>query len=535
MRLSIVRLSMDPILTPFYSYPLRLSVIADMEQLMDNCYKYNGDDNDFYDLACEMYDRFKSLVDAIEEPPTFDIDHMTAEEINDHAVESIPAAHAQDRSRIEGASDEDGEQSQQAQSIVNGRDKLNEANKRRPVRGRSEPLEDVQHSRSQRSSERKHPVRATRSKQIERKSENDVDSDCSSEKDNRNDRVSSSRASGKAVPAEGAYEREVGSRRKSSRTKIMPSYCDRGSEEEDGSEDSAESENGEDSESEDDSDGDVPAVGRNTRTRSTRKMPSRDKQEPNKSIAVRRKAGETSALRISLRAKSKPMYAEKDSDEDDSGVDVSVPGAGNRKLSGGKKTSSNTRLSQRQKRKPIENSGRRLSSRARLKTESLEGVGSENSSEDESVGEASAAKENTRNGRPSRASNRSSYFEKDCNTISDSQVIGRRMSPRAKSARKVYADIDSYSESRSEDEGESESEDDSTSEEEETNRNSRKRGLRHSDASAKKRARTQRHSTKIQTYPELEKWKSISKRKIFSIGNAILGKLVRFDLWSVNS
>lgn len=51
-------------------YTNKNSTLADMELIRENCYKYNEDNNDYYDLACEMYNKFKSLVDAIPEDPT---------------------------------------------------------------------------------------------------------------------------------------------------------------------------------------------------------------------------------------------------------------------------------------------------------------------------------------------------------------------------------------------------------------------------------------------------------------------------------
>eukprot|EP00984_Skeletonema_dohrnii_P035801 scaffold35992_cov139-Skeletonema_dohrnii-CCMP3373.AAC.2 len=49
-------------------YTNKYSVLSDVELIKDNCYKYNEDNNEFYDSACEMYNKFKSLVDAIETP-----------------------------------------------------------------------------------------------------------------------------------------------------------------------------------------------------------------------------------------------------------------------------------------------------------------------------------------------------------------------------------------------------------------------------------------------------------------------------------
>ncbi len=524
----------------------RSSVIADMEQLKENCYKYNGDDNDFYDLACQMYDRFKSLVDAIEEPPALDIEHASTEVIIDRPggskdnLRSSQDARTQNLSRIEGASSDDDEQSHQPRSLSSG-DKAIGATKRRPVRGRRTTLEDAQRSGSLQSSERNSTARSKTSKQAGNKLENEADSDDSSEDESvwsneegvpsarnvRNTRASS-KAKSKNDHAKEVYEKEFGSRRKSSRTKSLPTYTDKGSEEENYSENSADSEIMEDSGGEDDSDGNVPARQRETRNRNARTMPSRSRKATNETIAVLQQSKPTGGLRISLRAKNKPIYAEKNSDEDEDnechasdGSDVNVSPRENARI--GKRV-----IPKRTSSKPIENSRRRMPSRARRKTDSLENLGATSSSEDEeaSDGETAALKENTRNGRLSRTTrSRSRYFDKAVDANSENrQMGGQRASPRAKS-RKLYADIDSCSESRSEDKSK-----DDSSKEEEFKRSSRKRGSRQTDASDKKRARTQRQSTIIRKYPELEKWGPITRRKIFSIGTAILNKLVRVDI-----
>jgi hypothetical protein len=49
-------------------YTNKNSVVADMELIKENCYKYSGDNNEFYDLACQMLEKFRSLVDAISDP-----------------------------------------------------------------------------------------------------------------------------------------------------------------------------------------------------------------------------------------------------------------------------------------------------------------------------------------------------------------------------------------------------------------------------------------------------------------------------------
>ena len=50
-------------------YTNKLSVVADMELIKENCYKYNKDNNEFYDLACEMHNKFEELINAIPVDP----------------------------------------------------------------------------------------------------------------------------------------------------------------------------------------------------------------------------------------------------------------------------------------------------------------------------------------------------------------------------------------------------------------------------------------------------------------------------------
>ena len=64
-------------------YTNKLSVVADVELMKENSYKYNEDGNDIYDLACLMYDEFKSRVDAIEEDHTISAEEHTTDAEND--------------------------------------------------------------------------------------------------------------------------------------------------------------------------------------------------------------------------------------------------------------------------------------------------------------------------------------------------------------------------------------------------------------------------------------------------------------------
>ena len=49
-------------------YTNKDSVVADMELVKENCYKYNEDGDGYYALAGRMYEKFKSLVDSIPKP-----------------------------------------------------------------------------------------------------------------------------------------------------------------------------------------------------------------------------------------------------------------------------------------------------------------------------------------------------------------------------------------------------------------------------------------------------------------------------------
>ena len=53
-------------------YTNKDSVVSDIELIKENCYKYNEDNNDFYTLACEMLEKFKSLVADIPDDPLVD-------------------------------------------------------------------------------------------------------------------------------------------------------------------------------------------------------------------------------------------------------------------------------------------------------------------------------------------------------------------------------------------------------------------------------------------------------------------------------
>jgi hypothetical protein len=66
-----------------YYYTNKLSVIADMELMKENCYKYNEDGNNMFESACQMYDQFKSLVNAIEEDHTISTEDCATDAEND--------------------------------------------------------------------------------------------------------------------------------------------------------------------------------------------------------------------------------------------------------------------------------------------------------------------------------------------------------------------------------------------------------------------------------------------------------------------
>jgi len=57
-------------------YTNKLSVIADMELVKENCYKYN-EESEFYDLACQIYDTFKNILASIEEPQTMNVEETS--------------------------------------------------------------------------------------------------------------------------------------------------------------------------------------------------------------------------------------------------------------------------------------------------------------------------------------------------------------------------------------------------------------------------------------------------------------------------
>ena len=73
-------------------YTNKYSVLSDVELIKDNCYKYHQDNDEIYDSACQMYDKFKFLVDAIKTPD----DEMTASN-STHDHHSGPINNQDDR------------------------------------------------------------------------------------------------------------------------------------------------------------------------------------------------------------------------------------------------------------------------------------------------------------------------------------------------------------------------------------------------------------------------------------------------------
>lgn len=656
-------------------YTNKLSVVADMEQVKENCYKYNGDDNEFYDLACLMYEQFKSLVDAIEEPHAIAIQEHAAVVVSDGANgleldrgigenhTSFPTAFNPFGSG--GAVLVNEEHRNQSLSDGNRSDGVKNALRRLSARARindSSTYNEIgAQQRTTRSSGRTLMLNAS-SKQADIAAEKEAYSESSSEDgsdegesydegNDHNEKTSHSRTNSKIVRAKKALNKQLvhhsnqqsGARRTSTRTKSLVAFAEKGSEEEEYSESHSNSESEEDSEGRESND----KVTNARVTRNSSKTPSRARYAPNKTLAMRPQPGDTDALRTSSRPKHQPMYTEIDSDveeynegsdadasdeematdekvstakrtmplktrgkpiddsrqrtslrakrekcvgSDDSSEDECNGGkesgrnarpsrtrtknryldkdldnnAGRRtsprgkskkgyadiysyaekdsdveeyseggdsdisdeEIDTGEKVSRTKRTPPRTRGKPLNNSRRRTSLRAKREESCLDYVGSDDSSEDECGGDVpDVKKESGRNTRSARTRIKPSYSEKDHDENAENQQqSGRRTSPRAK-GKKLYADIDSYSESKSE----GETEDDSSSGEE-TKSNTKKRGMHQTTASPNKRLRTQRQMTRAQKYPDLEKWGPITKRKIFSIGKAILGKMVCFTL-----
>ena len=78
-------------------YTNKLSVLADIELIEQNCYKYNENNNDMHDLACEMYDKFQSLMNAIEEPMVDD--RESSDDESDNEAANQPSSRAQRAAR----------------------------------------------------------------------------------------------------------------------------------------------------------------------------------------------------------------------------------------------------------------------------------------------------------------------------------------------------------------------------------------------------------------------------------------------------
>ena len=129
-------------------YTNKLSVLADMELIKENCYKYNEDGNEMYELACQMYDQFESLVNAIEEPIIEESadESMDEEEVprppisnKDVANDAPPAARARgaaENGNSEESADSDGDDSHNSDSKTQSSLRI-----RRPRRGKREEVD----------------------------------------------------------------------------------------------------------------------------------------------------------------------------------------------------------------------------------------------------------------------------------------------------------------------------------------------------------------------------------------------------------
>ncbi|KAL7540285.1 hypothetical protein ACHAXR_010002 [Thalassiosira sp. AJA248-18] len=249
-------------------YTNKLSVIADMELVKENCYKYNEDGDDIFELACQMYDKFKSLVDDIEENQTTGIEVSAEGAVNNqqHGVEwgneetpdSLPIAHDAARANAGACATQTG--SSKESDISDGEDILKTQSKAQSScqptsnKGQGEGImtdiesehEEIAQHRTRRSAAQKlqpaeagSPCRRTssraRTKPIyaEKDSEEDEHSESSGgdESDGSDDEVSveeeTSLKKGRTMP---------------SRARSKPGYAEKGSEEEDYSESSDEDE-----------------------------------------------------------------------------------------------------------------------------------------------------------------------------------------------------------------------------------------------------------------------------------------------------
>ncbi len=299
-------------------YTNKFSVLSDVELIKDNCYKYNEDNNEFYDTACQMYDKFKSLVDAIETP-----DDETTPSFSAPVQESRPA-----RNRAAPASPR----------RANGADTSRRSSRNRQS-GPSNNQNDGESSPRLRSTRR-----STRGQPTEPSSESEEEVDAIDEEDYEEE-APTSRSTRRSTrgklkePSSSESEDEVDdmdveeSEEEPSPRRTSPRRSTRGNPKESSG---SESESVDELEEEDYEEQSppprrtsrrIPAHAYEAESESPPPPPRSGQRLQNKATANTEKEPESPSRRSSRARATKPSYAEKNSDDEEWAEDVSSEGS----------------------------------------------------------------------------------------------------------------------------------------------------------------------------------------------------------------
>lgn len=206
-------------------YTNKLSVLADIELIEQNCYKYNENNNDMHDLACEMYDKFQSLMNAIEEPMAYDRESSDDESVDNEAANQ-PSSRAQRAARAS--------RSRTARTDSIGRDNNEESVDHREVAPRRTRRAAASQSTSQPESPPESPSRRTSSRARSVRSKptyTEKDSDDGEEEESSSDEDEIEEEEEESSGGEASEDEQKGRplppRGRSRRSK--PSYADVGS------------------------------------------------------------------------------------------------------------------------------------------------------------------------------------------------------------------------------------------------------------------------------------------------------------------
>jgi WD40 repeat protein len=455
-------------------YTNKLSVVADMELIKENSYKYNEDGNDIYDLACLMYDEFKSRVDAIEEDHTISAEEHTTDAENDdpefNELDNFPPIQPiLSRSRV---SDQTAGSSSHAEDSDEGQ----VASRRRTRRSASQKSQlTVTGSHGQRASARA------------RKKSSYKDDD--SEEDNHS-------GSNDGSEEDMSEVEEVSQKKRKLRVRVtkLPSYEEKNSDEDDQEDESRTSTAVKKCQSrrppprarskpvhaEEDSEENIENEQRVSR-RPTRRSLAQESQ-----LASVGSPGQ----RTSLRARKKATYKDKDSDEEESGSPESV-----------EELPSDEEVSSDEEEHPV--APRRPTRRAATQKMQLSEAGS--------FGRLRS---------PRAARKKPSYQDISSSGGDESDESDDEKRPPPRGRRKPAYTVDDSEEEVAHDD---ETDADEDSSEEEVDQRKRKNMSSRVAKPAKKRSRT---CVMNAEFPNLEKWQPVSRRLLNRVGLAVLAKLV---------